>query len=429
MTMISKANKIHLAVKNSGWLLFDKIIRMGLGILVGAWVARYLGPDKYGVFAYSLAFLSIFQAVAVLGLDGIVVRNLAVSKEQEGTILGTAFILRLIAGCSSFIIAVGYVAFTNGILSQEVKIIAIVGVSLFFQAFDTIDLWFQSKSQSKRTVKIKILVYFSSNALKITAILLGADLIFFAWISLIEFMLIAIGLILSYSKFRINQKLVFSIIEAKLLLKESWPFIISGVSIMIYMRIDQIMIKNYLGIESVGLYAAVLPLSTVWNFIPVILSTSFAPLVAETKIKSEIEYIQLLKKLFKVVTIISLVLSITIAILAPFIISILYGEKYIQAKDVLAIHVFTNVFIGLGVIQNLWIINEGKSRITLYKTVIGMFFCLIANMVLIPMYGINGAAVVAVLSQFISSVFCNVFFARQIFSMQIYSLFCRENKS
>ncbi|HIF9232349.1 TPA: flippase [Photobacterium damselae] len=421
--MKSKVNRVHLAVKNSGWLLFDKIVRMGLGILVGAWVARYLGPDKYGVFAYSLAFLSIFQAVAVLGLDGIVIRNLSVYKEDKGKILGTTFILRFIAGFGSFIIAFCYIVITNGLFSLEAKIISIVGVSLFFQAFDTVDLWFQSNSQSKRTVKIKMAVYFLSNALKVVAILLGADLIFFAWISLVEFVLIAIGLLLSYSKFRVNQKLVFSLSEAKVLLKESWPFIISGVSIMIYMRIDQVMIKHYLGLEFVGLYAAVLPLSTVWNFIPVILATSFAPLVAEAKNKSEKEYINLLSKLFRVVTIISLLLSVTIAMLAPFIISVLYGDKYIMAKDVLVIHVFTNVFIGLGVIQNLWIINEGKSKITLYKTIIGMIFCLVANSLLIPAYGIVGAAVVALSSQLISSVLCNVLFAPSIFIMQCCSLF------
>jgi len=66
---------LHKIVGNIGWLLFDRILRMGVGFFVVAWVARYLGPEQFGLLEYSLAFIWLFSAVAMLGLDIIVVRD------------------------------------------------------------------------------------------------------------------------------------------------------------------------------------------------------------------------------------------------------------------------------------------------------------------------------------------------------------------
>ena len=61
---------------NIGWLFFDKVLRMGVGLLVGVWVARYLGPEKYGLFNFAAAFVGMFIAVSGLGLQSIVVRDI-----------------------------------------------------------------------------------------------------------------------------------------------------------------------------------------------------------------------------------------------------------------------------------------------------------------------------------------------------------------
>jgi PST family polysaccharide transporter len=66
---LSGNHNLLAAINNSGWLMFDKLIRLLLGLLVSAWVARYLGPAQYGELAYVLAYLAFFQAVAVLGMD------------------------------------------------------------------------------------------------------------------------------------------------------------------------------------------------------------------------------------------------------------------------------------------------------------------------------------------------------------------------
>ena len=159
-------NNLLSIAKNSGWLIFDRLIRLVFGIFVSGWVARYLGPTNFGELAYVMAYIAIFGSVVSVGLDGIVVREITDNKISAGLILGTAFTLRFIFGLISWLMAVLFMTAFYGIDSREVILTALIGTSLIFQAADTIDLWFQSKSQSRRTVLAKITTYILSNLLK-----------------------------------------------------------------------------------------------------------------------------------------------------------------------------------------------------------------------------------------------------------------------
>lgn len=403
--------------------MFDKLIRLLLGLLVSAWVARYLGPAQYGELAYVLAFLAFFQAVAVLGMDGIIVRDIAKDKTKAGEILGTAFVLRVSVGFCCWIIAVASMAWFNGWKDGSVYITALAGASLIFQAVDTIDLWFQSQSQSKRTVIAKLLAYSISNGLKIILILNNATLVAFAAVSSIEFLLAALALAYAYRKFTCQQPWQLIKTRAVRLLQESWPFILSGLSIIFYMRIDQIMIKEILGDSKLGIYAAVLPLAMLWTFIPMTLSVSLAPMVARAKQQSERAYWACLSNIFRGFALLGWLICIPVAILSSFVVELLFGSEYANGAPVLAILVFTNLFINMGVAQSLWILNEGKSKLSLYKTIVGAMVCLIGNLILIPQLGITGAAIIAVLAQLSSTILVNFIFAKKILYIQVKSLF------
>ncbi|MBJ7591789.1 flippase [Aeromonas veronii] len=419
---LSGNHNLLAAINNSGWLMFDKLIRLLLGLLVSAWVARYLGPAQYGELAYVLAYLAFFQAVAVLGMDGIIVRDIAKDKTKAGEILGTAFILRLSVGFCCWLIAIASMAWFNGGQDRSVYITALAGASLIFQAADTIDLWFQSQSQSKRTVIAKLIAYIIANGLKILLILNKAPLLAFAVVMSIEFLLAALALIYAYRKFTCQQPWQLLKIRVVRLLKESWPFILSGLSIMVYMRIDQIMTKEILGETQLGIYAAVSPLAMIWTFIPMTLSVSLAPMVAKAKQQSDGAYWACLSYIFRGFALLGWVVCIPVAVLSSYVVELLFGSEYANGSSVLAIMVFTNLFINMGVAQSLWILNEGKSKLSLYKTFIGAVVCLMANLILIPQLGIVGAAISAVLAQLSSTILTNVFLCRDVFILQIKSL-------
>ncbi len=419
---LSGRHNLMAILQNSGWLLLDRMLRLALGLLVGAWVARYLGPSQYGELAYALAFIAFFQAVATLGLDGIVVRDIVQNKTHATTVLGTAFALRLGVGVICWIAVVSTMAWLNGVNSRSVLLAALSGGSLVFQAADTVDLWFQSQSQSRRTVLAKLTAYLISNGVKVALILSNASLVAFAAVMALDGLTAAAGLAVAYRRFPCKQRWSRSVIVAQQLLAESWPFIVSGISIMVYMRIDQIMVKELLGTHALGIYAAVLPLATLWQFIPMMLNASLAPFVARKKAESESAYWRVLQKIFKAYALLGWLVCIPTVAFANLAVRILFGAQYQQGALVLSIYVFTNLFINMGVAQGLWLLNERRAIISLANTLMGAVIAVIGNWLLIPHFGLAGVAMVAVLAQFVSAVLMNLIFSKRVFLMQIRSL-------
>ena len=92
---------------NTAWLFAEKILRMVVGLFVGVWVARYLGPAKFGLLSYAQSFVALFGAIATLGLDGIVVRELVKDESKRDVLLGTSFVLKLIGAFLVFLVLGG----------------------------------------------------------------------------------------------------------------------------------------------------------------------------------------------------------------------------------------------------------------------------------------------------------------------------------
>lgn len=396
---------------------------MGLGLLVGAWVARYLGPSLYGELAYLLAFVAFFQAISELGLNGIAIRDMSRDRQASPVILGTVFRLRLITGFFCWLAAISSMAlFRPGDL-HTLALTAIVSGSLVFQAADTVDLWFQSQTQSRRTVIAKTISYLANSLFKVALILSKAPLIYFAIAGLAEIALSSIALYFSYRRFPAPFVWGWDIKWGKQLLKESWPYMLSGLAIMVYMRIDQIMIREMLGTQELGIFSAALPLSTTWYFIPMMISQSAGPSIAKKKQSDTVGYNRAIDRLFSMMWWVMLPLSAIIALLSGPIVQLLYGKAYAASASVLAVHVFANIPVALGVMQSIWMINERRNTLSLIKTVIGAVTNVGLNLLLIPKYGAVGAAIATVFSYMVAAVLSNIVFAPKIFRRQIVSLF------
>ncbi|EFS4980892.1 flippase, partial [Salmonella enterica] len=420
LTKYNLSVDIRKIIHNAGWLLFDKFARLAFGLLVGVWVARHLGPKTYGELAYVVTLVSFFQVIALLGMDSILVRDISNNKKEANEVLGSALFLRLLSGVLCLFLVVLFTYFFNGYNTAVLVLLA--GGSLLFQCVDTIDIWFQSQSQSKRTVIAKLSSYTITNILRVFCILTNFPLWTFALLLSVDAMLASIALFYAYRTYKTTEKWKPGLKKCKEILSESWPFMISGISIILYMRVDQVMIKNMLGEASLGVYAASLQFSTLWNFVPLTLSISIAPYIARKK-KDGVEiYKKALKNTFLLFSVLGWMITLFVAALSPFIINIMLGAKYSSGTPVLAVHVITNLFICLGVAQSLWIVNERKGSLVLYKSLTGLIVCFISNFILIPIYGIEGAAISAVISQLSACILFNAIFCREIFFMQLRSL-------
>ena len=197
--------------KNTSWLFAEKILRMVVGLLVGVWVARYLGPEQFGLLSYALSFVGLFSIVATFGLDEIVVRELIKDESRRDDLIGTAFWLKLF-GAFVVLLALAFaVKFTSNDDKTNI-LVFIIASALIFQSFNVVDFYFQSKVMGKFIVYANLISLFISSIVKITLILNDASLIAFAWVVLFDGFILACGFIyffLKHSTFRINN-LIFT---------------------------------------------------------------------------------------------------------------------------------------------------------------------------------------------------------------------------
>jgi O-antigen/teichoic acid export membrane protein len=410
---------LHAAIHNSGWLLFEKLARVLLGLFVGAWVARYLGPGQYGQLAYVLAYLAFFQVIVSLGLDGIVVREISLHRDHAAQILGTAFALRLGCGVVAWVLAVVGLMLLNGWDDISVLMALLAGSALVFQSADTVDLWFQSQSQSRRTVMAKLTAYLISNAIKIVLILSQAPTIAFAGVFALDAGAAAVGVYIAYKRYTCDAPWKLASVQARKLLKESWPFILSGLSIMVYTRIDQIMIKEMLGEAELGIYAAVLPLSTYWQVIPMTLSISLAPYIAKQRMVSDAQYRRSIVLIFRGFFCLGLFAFLFTYSVSNWVIPLLYGSRYVDAIRILDVHALSNMFCFLGIAHGLWLTNERRFAVRLYGTMLAGGGAVLTNILLLPKLGLIGACYSAIFAQAIAAFLINALFDRAGFRLQI----------
>ncbi|WP_201764261.1 flippase [Halalkalibacterium ligniniphilum] len=409
-------------ISNTGWLFFDRIFRMGIGLFVGVWIARFLGPEQFGLLSYAQAFVALFGAFAKLGLDGIVVRNIVREPDKKDQILGTTFILKLFGGLVALIITGFIIYFIRPGDIFTLWLILIIATGTLFQAFDSIDFWFQSQVISKYTVYAKSVAFSTISILKIILILLDSTLIFFALAALFEIIFGSILLVAAYRYKGFNIfDWKFQFTTAKTLLKDSWPLVLSGTMVMVYMKIDQIMLGQIIDDRAVGLYTAATRISEVWYFIPMAIVASAAPVL--TKLKkdgNEEKYYQSLEKLFNIMLILGLAIALPMTLMSGAVIDLLYGKEFAPSSAVLSIHIWAAIFVFLGVVRGPWLLNEGLMKFALITTVLGAVVNIILNMIVIPIYGITGAAWTTLFSQFVASYLGNLLSpkTRIIFLMQ-----------
>jgi len=410
-------------VGNLGWLMVDRAIRMGMGLFVGVWVARYLGPDRFGSLNFAIAFVALFGTMTSLGLEGILVRELIDHPDDAHEVLGTSLALRSAGALAAVGASILILRLVQPGDRQALLLVSILSLTLVFQAFDTIDSFFQSQVRSKITVWAKNGAFLIVAALRVWLIYVKAPLWAFAAAFSGEIALGAAGLVLGYrlsggnfAAWRSRKK------RAVQLLQQSWPIIFSGMAIMVYMRVDMVMLKMMQGDFAVGMYSAATRVSEVWYFIPMAVVSSVSPAIMKVK-DDPVLFQSRVTRLFSLMTLSACVIGSIVALASRAIIQALYSKGFSAAAPVLAVHIWASVFVFLGVAQSPWDISKNLLKLSLYRTVVGAIINVGLNLYLIPRYSAMGAAIATVVSYAVSGVFANAFSAktRPIFFMQMRS--------
>lgn len=393
LTKLAHRPELKKILTNSSWMMSEQIIRMLVGLFVGVWIARLLGPTQYGQLSFAISFASLFGIFATLGLNRIVIRELVKNSENSeyaSVLISTVFGMRLCAAICMFVLCT-LIAWLAG--QGDLILIGIIAAGFLFSIFDCIELFFQSRTEARVTAVARTLAFSLITVVKIALLIAGAGLVAFALVTLIEFVFAALALWLVY-RWR-GFKIYFSKVDwhlASNLLGESWPEIISGFSVMLFMRIDQVMLQNMIGSKAVGVFSVATRLSEAWYFIPIALVASTFPSIVRQREIDKKNYINRIQQLMSGLVALSYMAILVTSFMAVPVISFLYGSAYSESAQILVIHIWCGLFVSLGISSGSWIMAEGMIKLNLYRTLFGAVTNLVLNFIFIPQYGVIGAA-------------------------------------
>ena len=387
-------------ISNFNWLFLEKVIRIFGALFIGFWIARYLGPERFGMLNYSIAFVAFFSFFSALGLKSIIIREITKNEEKYEKIIGTTFYLKLIGGIVAFVLGTFFI-YTfkiDDVATQNIVILLLLGY--IFQSMDVIDYFFQAKVLSKYVVIARTLAFMVSNGLKIYFIVFQFSVIYFVFAVVLDMFLSSLFMFLIYKKMGfVIQNWKLDIVLAKSLLKDSWPLMLSAFFITIYMKIDQIMIEYFLNMQSVGLYSVAVSLSEAWYFFPTIIISSLMPYFVKVREMSRSLYLYRLKQVYTLMFWMSIIVGVVVTFFGQEIIIFAFTEVYKDAYLALVYNIWAGIFVSMGMASTLWLIAENLQIYSLFGTAIGVFLNIIANFILIPEYGISGAAIATLITQ------------------------------
>lgn len=402
------------------------IFAMGAYVLI----ARSMGPAALGMFGYAQAIVGVAASVSVLGVDGILTRDLLFNKDKTKELLEATSFLRLLGGLFAILLILLIALFE--IDSQQKVLLIILSVTLVITPYQTIEAYNVANAQSKANTTAQAMSSTVSFAFKSISILYFNSIILFTLCFILESFLYVSFLKRTFflqmkSKLRMsyNGPLISKIF------KQSLPLLLSALMVAVYMRVDQLMISAMLTKEQLGFYSAATKISEVVYFIPAAVSMAFYPEIISAKKTSDTLYIERVQQLHDVLIAISFAISCAVSITATPLISVMYGIEYAASVPVLAIHVWSSVFVFLGVASSRWLITENLQHYVLNRTILGCAVKVILNFYFIPQYGIVGAAWATIVSQAFASYLGYIFSSKThpIFIIQTKALFGHFFKS
>lgn len=409
---------------NIFWAMTGKVVNMLGALLVGILVARYLGPEQYGVMNYVISYVALFTVLATFGLSNIEVRELSKNPENKNAILGTCFRIRLFfATLAYFLIVVTLVVFKTDTFTTTM--ILLYGITLYTQCcFEVIRNYFTSIVKNEYIVKSEIARTIIGAFVKIVLLIIKAPLWCFIAAVVFDTILVASGYTISYKK--IIGKLSDWFYDKHImpyLLKQSFPLVLSGAAIIVYQRIDQVMIGNMIDKESVGYFATAGKFLDIILFLPTVITQTVTPLIVKVKEsgnKDEYEY-----KAYQFISItvwVSIIIAAFFSVFAYWMVYLTYGTKYLAAVPVLQIMAWKTVGMAISSSGGQLIIIEKLQKWAVIRNLAGCAACICLNLIFIPQYGIIGSAFVTIITIMISGFIANMFIPPY---MHIFKMECK----
>lgn len=390
-----------LLAKNLSWLFFDRVSRLGIGLWIGVWVARFLGPEQYGVLNYALSYVAIFSAFIKLPLDQIAIRELIEKPLRRKKILGTIFWLKFFSGLFGFIAIAAIIYLSSSHLNEANIAILILALSMLFNWADIFEIYFNAKSLPKYFVIAKGIGFILYTLARIALIYFKLPLLYFVASFLIECITSSLLLVLI---FRINQGTFdgwrFDSKTVRQLLGDGWPVMVAALMTVIQSRLDQVMLGEMLGDYQVGIYSVAVRLSEIWIFVPMVIVQVLTPHLISLRVQSHSLFNWRMCQIYCFMFWAGVFVGIGVLLFGSEIILLTFGPDYLSAYSPLVVTIWSGIFISQSIARSIWLLGENIFYLRLVVNIISLPVNIGLNLLVIPKYGAEGAAYATLISTF-----------------------------
>lgn len=394
-------------LKSFQYLSSERLIKLVVGIIVHAWLARFLGPEKFGRLSYITNFTSIFLPFVIFGLDDVLTKHFLQKKYDPRDVVTSQIQIRLYFGVIGFAILAAIVILDPSFELNYKLMILIFGLTLFLRVFDVIESFYQSFLNLKPVFWSRNISYLSSSAMKIAGVIFKSNLSFFLFTYLWE--VFSWKVISVYTYFRnyrfgrVNKE------YSKLFLKEGFPLFWGAFIIMIDSKLGNITLKKYHGDESVGNFSIVMILIELWAFLPAAICASLYPAVFNSKMGMSGAYKNRLQLLYDILFWLGISFAASVTILSPWIVNVLYGSKFPELPNLLAISSWVAILTFLNFGRIKYYTLENKLRLWLVYSLISLLINCAMQIKLVSTYQEKGAIISMITAPLISLIICSFF--------------------
>lgn len=391
-------------IVNIAWLVGDRAFRVLGTFLIGLVIARIMGPEDFGGFSYAYTLITLLMLAVSLGLNGVVVKQVVDRPHDAGEILGTACLLQAAAAAAVVAVLALMPALTGWTGDHYARLALIMALGLLFRPSEPVRYWFESQVSAKYAVMADNAAFVVGAAMKLGSLWMWRSLTALAWATAAEMALSGIFLVLIYRRHAghgVQWRLTGR--TARTLLGAGWPLLLAGLSIALYTRIDQVILMALRGPVETGIFSAAARIGEMLYVLPTVVATTFFPRWQRLLQQSKRAHACAIATTMTWMVGSCALLSLAMLPLAPLVTHLLYGDGYATAAPALAIHIWTCVFVGMGVLGNQWYLSHGLQSRTLFCTVLGAATNIGLNFILVPAMGATGAAIASVAAQAVSA--------------------------
>lgn len=384
--------------KNTSYLLISSIISYVSYFFALIYMARYLGVAQFGIINLAISFTGIFGIFTDLGLNMLTVREVSRDISLKSKYIANTTAIKSVF-CTLTLIAILIVSYIIGYDPQTIIVIFLIilaiVVSSFFEVFFSIYQAMEEMEHQAITMGLDNIFMLSA---VILATYLQLDIVAIASIYLIRNLLVLAYMFIVYIRKFELPKIEFDLQFWKPVLKESFPFALSGVFLTLFIWIPSIILSIMAGKSAVGFYGA--PNKLIYFFLSLysVYMVAVFPVMSIYYKKTDNSLKFIFARSFKYTLIICLPVTVFISLLAPQIINAIYGPEFMPSSIALSILVWTIVLVSLNGISANLLGSANRQGTVIKATIIGIVLNIALSVFLISKLSFIGASIATIIT-------------------------------